>query len=161
METRGERFLLLLVVAFVVGCHDDGPTSPTGVPPSAATPTPVPVANLTGTWTGTISEQGSFDETLCPGRSASVTVLVVQIGNDVNFGVQSPRLCTDAGPLHFQGTVSGSSVSGQVQKESVFAGAPCVLTGRLSGELTPSRIHLQGPLSGCRARLASGIDLAR
>jgi hypothetical protein len=158
---RSDLLTAIAVAGLLVGCHDQGPTAPAGVPTSTPLPaTPTPTAgSLAGRWTGTVKERGLTDDYFCPGRSNSVTVYVTQENNTVNFDLLSGASCSGPGTTSFQGALTGIQLSGQLRKE--VSGTSCVLTGGAGGSGEPSHIHLEASMSGACNSVGLHIDLTR
>jgi hypothetical protein len=149
MSRRANALLFLLFV--LVGCDNESPTAPTAIPPSAATPTPVP--NLAGAWTGTVTFSHTDDDVVCPGRA--VTASVRQVGDAVRLTGEAGCLQT----LDFDGNLAGTKLAGHLSSSARVR--DCAFAGSATGSGNPSRLELNGAVEACGVVVRIHIDLHR
>ncbi len=143
-----------------VGCKNAD--SVTGVQQGfSPTPKPPPAFNLAGTWTGTVTAQGAGDPYLCERQAMPVTVQLEQSGGIVRFSFPGCPCSPSMELTNFDGTLTGTDLSGGLARTFPYKDDYCRLSGSASGSTESSHVTLKGSLAGRCNQLNVEIDLRR
>lgn len=166
MKTNRRRHSVtaaLLALAVFGSCHDDS-NNVTGPGVRQPTPTPPPIANLTGGWSGWFSDSGATDDYFCPPRRQDVTAQIVQHGGDLSITLSSAGGCSHGGVTTFTGTMSGSALFGSLSTQGSEPFHPqqsCSLEGGAEGTASAQRLQLDGGMAGTCNRVHLHVELTR